>query len=299
MAKYVQAGAEAMVVCATRGEAGQIRDASVATPNSLGAVREAELREACARLGVQHVAVLDHIDGTLAGLDQGLLVDEVRAVIDEFSPNVVVTFGPDGAYGHPDHVTIGGVTSAACATWDKGRLYHSYFPRSRLLLVHFKGAANFARVFSLFAQESTALGYADDHIDVGWFPPGVSIVEQGEAADALYLILSGVVEVSQIQPDGTRTTLRRSGPGEFFGEIAIAQHSTRTAQVTAVEAVTCLVFTRQAPALWGSRGAAESTAGIGAAANPGDSRQSTCVMSSIARSPRSLPIALSIRSNPR
>jgi LmbE family N-acetylglucosaminyl deacetylase len=285
MAKYVQAGAEAMVVCATRGEAGQIRDASVATRSSVGAVREAELRDACVRLGIQHIALLDHIDGTLAGLDRRLLVDEVSGVIDDFSPNVVVTFGPDGAYGHPDHVTIGSVTSAACATWAKGRLYHSYFPRSRLLLVerlaewltalhdHFKGAANFARVFSLFAQESTALGYADDHIDVGWFPPGVSIVEQGEAAEALYLILSGAVEVTQIQPDGKRTTLRRSGPGEFFGEIAIAQHSTRTAQVTAVEAVTCLVFTRQAPALWGSRGAAEATGGIDPATTHGDSRQ--------------------------
>jgi LmbE family N-acetylglucosaminyl deacetylase len=284
MAKYVEAGAEAMIVCATRGEAGQIRDASVATRRSLGAVREAELREACKRLGVQHVAFLDHIDGTLAGLDCNALINEVGGVLDDFDPNVVVTFGPDGAYGHPDHVTIGEVTSAACATWGKGRLYHSYFPRSRLLLVerlaewltalhdHFKGAANFARVFSLFAQESTALGYADDHIDVGWFPPGVSIVEQGEAADALYLILSGVVEVSQSQPDGTRTTLRRSGPGEFFGEIAIAQRTTRTAQVTAVEPVTCLVFTRQAPALWGGRGASETPAGNDPAAALAESR---------------------------
>ena len=270
MAKYVQSGAEAMVVSATRGEAGQIRDASVATRSTLGAVREAELREACARLGVQHVAFFDHIDGTLADLDHDSLVNEVGQVLHDFDPNVVVTFGPDGAYGHPDHVTIGSATSAACSMWDKGRLYHSYFPKSRLLLVErlaewltalqdrFQGAADFARVFSLFAQETTALGYADDHIDVGWFPPGVSIVEQGEAANELYLILSGVVEVSQFQPDGTRTTLRRSGPGEFFGEIAIARHSTRTAQVTAIEAVTCLVFTRRAPALWRGRGLTDS-----------------------------------------
>jgi LmbE family N-acetylglucosaminyl deacetylase len=284
MAKYVQSGAEAMVVSATRGEAGQIRDASVATRSTLGAVREGELREACARLGVQHVAFFDHIDGTLAGLDRDSLVSEIGAVLDDFDPNVVVTFGPDGAYGHPDHVTIGSATSAACATWDKGRLYHSYFPRSRLLLVErlaewltalqdrFKGAADFARVFSLFAQESTALGYADDHIDVGWFPPGVSIVEQGEAADALYLILSGVVEVSQFQPDGTRTTIRRSGPGEFFGEIAIAHRTTRTAQVTAVDSVTCLVFTRQAPVLWGGRGLTETPPGNDPAGTAQESR---------------------------
>ncbi len=266
LAKYVQAGAEAMILCATRGEAGQIRDASVASRATLGIAREAELREACARLGVQRVQLLDHVDGTLADLDRASLVAEVSAALADFDPDVVVTFGPDGAYGHPDHVTIGSVTTEAVAARATGRLYHSYFARSRLLLLErlaewltemherFHGPEDFARVFSLFAQETGALGYADDHMAVAWFPPGVSIVEQGEAADALYLILSGEVEVTQDDADGTRVVIRRSGPGEFFGEVAIAQRSTRTAHVTATEAVTCLVFTRGAPEPWASRG---------------------------------------------
>src|SRR5918995_3093742 len=52
-ARYAARGAEIMVVSATRGEAGQIRDAGIATRRTIGQVREQELRLACTRLGVQ------------------------------------------------------------------------------------------------------------------------------------------------------------------------------------------------------------------------------------------------------
>jgi len=53
LAKYAADGAEIMVVSATRGDAGQIRDARAATRRTLGQVRERELRLACERLGVR------------------------------------------------------------------------------------------------------------------------------------------------------------------------------------------------------------------------------------------------------
>ena len=266
MAKYVEQGAEAMVVSATRGEAGQIRDAAVATRTGLGAAREAELREACARLGVQQVRFFDYIDGTLAGVDAATLRDQIGAVLDEFRPDVVVTFGPDGFYGHPDHVTMGALTTEAFLARGRGRLFHSHFARSRLLLIdrlaewladmqeRFKSPAGFARVFSLFAKETNTLGYANDHVEIAWFPPGVYIVEQGETGDGLYLILSGQVAVSQSQPDGSQTFIRTQGPGEFFGELAVARRTSRTANVVAVEAVTCMVFTRGTQSGWTGRG---------------------------------------------
>src|SRR5215467_3932274 len=65
LAKYVAAGAEAMVVSMTQGEAGQIRDAQAATRRTLGQVRAEELRRACQELGVQHVRCLTYGDGTL------------------------------------------------------------------------------------------------------------------------------------------------------------------------------------------------------------------------------------------
>ena len=108
-ARYAEQGAAIMVVSVTRGQAGQIRDAAAADRRTLPAVREAELRLACDRLGIATVRCLDHVDGTLAEVELSALVDEVAGVIDEFRPDVVITFGPDGGYGHPDHVAISAI----------------------------------------------------------------------------------------------------------------------------------------------------------------------------------------------
>ena len=73
--------------------------------------------------------------------------------------------------------------------------------------------------------------------------------------------------------------IRRQGVGEFFGEIAIARHTTRTANVTAVEAVTCLVFTRRPPELWAGRGSSASPAdGGGPAPEPAVLNDATAVI---------------------
>ena len=113
-AHYAGQGAEIMVVSATRGQAGQIRDAAAGTGRTIAAVREAELRLACERLGITQMRCLDHVDGTLADAGFSALVDELAEIIREFRPDIVITFGPDGGYGHPDHVTISAVTTAAC-----------------------------------------------------------------------------------------------------------------------------------------------------------------------------------------
>src|ERR1700749_1718193 len=113
-AHYAGQGAEIMVVWATRGQAGQIRDAAVGNRRTIAAVREAELRRACEGLGITRVRCLDYVDGTLADAEFSALVDEVAEVLCEFRPDIVITFGPDGGYGHPDHVTISAATTAAC-----------------------------------------------------------------------------------------------------------------------------------------------------------------------------------------
>src|SRR5215472_9627153 len=112
--KYVATGAQVMVVSATRGDAGQIRMPSVATRRTLGAVRERELQLACQRLGIQHARCLDHKDGTLKDVDQEVVTGQVTEIIRTFRPDVVITFGPDGGYGHPDHIAISAATTAAC-----------------------------------------------------------------------------------------------------------------------------------------------------------------------------------------
>jgi LmbE family N-acetylglucosaminyl deacetylase len=284
LAKYVAAGWEAMVVSATRGQAGQIRDARAATRRSLGEVRERELREACRRLGVQHVRVLDYMDGELREVDQAELAEVVAGIMREFSPDIVITFGEDGAYGHPDHIAISQATSVACGMagsaqplpeqiagepppHQPSRLYHSHFPRSRLLMLdrlarwlgesatRFRGTADFVRALSLFAEEATMLRYASDHVDVQWFPAGFYIIEQGEPGTKLFLIISGHVDVLQEEPDGEVRRVNLLGPGEFFGEMAIAQGRPRSAHVVASDDVTCLIFAPGAPTAFAGRGA--------------------------------------------
>ena len=100
-ARYAGDGAEIMVVSATRGQARQIRDARVGTRRTIGAVREGELRLACERLGVAEVRCWDYADGGLAQADFAGLVRQVVQLIREFRPQVVITFGPEGVYGHP------------------------------------------------------------------------------------------------------------------------------------------------------------------------------------------------------
>ncbi len=250
-ARYVLNGAEVMVVSATRGEAGQIRSAGTATRRTLARVREQELQRACQRLGIQHARCLDYADGTLKDVDQEVLIRDVVEIIRSFRPDVVITFGSDGGYGHPDHIAISAATTAACM-WSRDRhqfpeqiaaglaphqpeqFYHSHFPPKQQLLLNqlvqwlvraekrFQGNLDFVYALLLLCEEATLLHYSRDHFDVNWYPTDFSIIEQGEAADSLYLILSGSVDVIREAADGTQQVLARLGPGSFFGEEGLA-----------------------------------------------------------------------------
>ena len=152
VAKYIASGAEAMVVSFTRGEAGQIRDAAVATRRTLGEKRARELHLACHALGVQHVRCLDYGDGKLNDIPQTQLVGQAVEIIREFRPHIVFTFDETGAYGHPDHIAICHATTTACRVAGDPdhfpehrqsgllphapeRLYHCHFPQSGRLLL--------------------------------------------------------------------------------------------------------------------------------------------------------------------
>ncbi|MGO9083192.1 MAG: PIG-L family deacetylase, partial [Streptosporangiaceae bacterium] len=283
-ARYAGQGAEIMVVSATRGQAGQIRDAAAGTRRTIAAVREAELRLACERLGITTVRCLDHVDGTLADAGFEALVEEVAEVICEFRPDVVITFGPDGGYGHPDHVTISAVTTAACQRavgpgYRPGRpprLYYRCFPPGDLLITErlaawltshpdrFAGTPAFAHALLLLAEAASTLGHIRDHVQVRWYPPGSYVVEQGEAAAGLFLILSGEAEVREESSGGRPEQPGRLGVGEFFG------HRHRSADVVAAASLTCLVLSPAPPARFAGRGRGARLAGAlpGARANP-------------------------------
>jgi LmbE family N-acetylglucosaminyl deacetylase len=116
LALAARAGATTGVVSLTRGELGPISDASLATPETLGEVREAELRAAAACLGVAWTACLREPDGELAWVDRDATVAEVARLLAEHEVSEVLTFGADGVYGHPDHAAAGEIAAAASAS---------------------------------------------------------------------------------------------------------------------------------------------------------------------------------------
>lgn len=283
LAKYAAAGAESMVVSATRGQCGQIRDARAATRATLGEVRERELVRACKELGVEHAVCLDYMDGTLNNVHTDVLVGEIVSIIRRFRPDVVITFDSSGAYGHLDHIAISRATTRACevagdpahfpaqienglAPQAPAALYHSLFVPTHIMMLEdiaewlvslgprFRASDEFVQMMSFFAKESTTLQYASDHVQVNWYPPGTYIIEQGETGSSLYLILSGEVDIIREEEDGSHRTLARKGAGEFFGEMALARRQPRNAHVVVVHSVTCLVLSSTAPTAFAGRG---------------------------------------------
>ncbi len=102
LAKAVAEGKLIHLVTATRGERGIPGKSATET----AVLREAELRRACAELGVQYLTFLDYVDGTLADIPDNVGAARLLALMRKSSPDVVVTFGPDGISGHPDHLAI-------------------------------------------------------------------------------------------------------------------------------------------------------------------------------------------------
>src|SRR5437870_11536816 len=155
MLKYSTLDIETGLVCATRGEVGEIADPALATPENLGEVREGEMRAAAEVLGVHNLWFLKYRDSGMAGTPENQdprslaqasaaeVVGNLVEIIRQFRPQVLVTFDETGAYGHPDHIAIyRHTTSAFHAAADAvqypelgpahavSKLYYGAFPRS-------------------------------------------------------------------------------------------------------------------------------------------------------------------------
>jgi LmbE family N-acetylglucosaminyl deacetylase len=114
LARYAAEGVATSLVTATRGQRGRFGIADVRpSDEEVGRVREQELRDAAAVLGIREVVVLDYLDKELDAAPVGEAVAVITAVIRRLRPDVIVTFPPDGAYGHPDHIAISQLAMAA------------------------------------------------------------------------------------------------------------------------------------------------------------------------------------------
>lgn len=147
IARYAAAGVHVTLVTCTLGEEGEVipaslRQLAVGAADQLGGYRVGELRAACAALGVSDHRFLGGMgrwrDSGMMGTEAnhhprafvaGQLAEQAAAltdVLDEVRPQIVITYGPDGGYGHPDHIRAHEVTMAACAgRAEVERLYYT------------------------------------------------------------------------------------------------------------------------------------------------------------------------------
>ena len=118
LAKYAAEGIDVSLLTATRGDAGRFHGHRPGSPEhpgpaALASIREKELRAAASTLGVGDVMVLDYRDQHLEGANAREVIATIAGHLRTIRPDVVVTFGPDGGYGHPDHVAISQFATAA------------------------------------------------------------------------------------------------------------------------------------------------------------------------------------------
>ncbi|MFQ5408470.1 MAG: PIG-L family deacetylase [Anaerolineales bacterium] len=153
MATLAAKGQHVVLVSATRGEVGEISNDTLASRETLGSVREAELRAACAVLGVTDVRFLGYRDSGMEGTPENTdprclvqaaphaVVGRIVSLIRVLRPRNVVTFEPYGIYGHPDHIAISRHATAAFGAaadatqypdagppWVAARLFHIALP---------------------------------------------------------------------------------------------------------------------------------------------------------------------------
>ena len=125
MASFIAAGNAVTLVCATRGEVGEISDPRFSTPETLGYTRELELRASMAQIGLADVRFLDFRDSGMDGTPENedercfhqqppeVAVPAILTIMRDVRPHYIFTWQADGGYGHPDHVASNRHTVAA------------------------------------------------------------------------------------------------------------------------------------------------------------------------------------------
>ena len=192
IAHYASDGTCVTLVCTTRGEVGEIAEGTGATPETLGEVREGELRCAAETMGISELIFLGYRDSGMVDTSENAdprayinapaeeVVPRLVGIIRRVQPQVVITFEPNGGYGHPDHIAIHRHTVAAFhaaadpsrypeqgPAWQADRLFYTAIPRSffRRMRDEMAALGMDTSQFDRF-EEGGGRGWPDDQVNV-------------------------------------------------------------------------------------------------------------------------------------
>ena len=153
LAKYAEDGTDVHLICATRGEAGEVAPEFLEGQPSIAHLREMELRCAVDELCLKEVKLLGYRDSGMTGsadnsnpealinAPQDQVAKEIAEYIRQIKPQVILTFDPIGGYRHPDHIFIHQAATKAfylagdpafkssCPPYKPGKLYYHTIPR--------------------------------------------------------------------------------------------------------------------------------------------------------------------------
>ncbi len=123
LAMWAQTGNDVYILETTRGEGGEVGEPPLTTHENLGAFREQEVRLAAEALGARDIYFLPFIDpnmeinGIARQISEPLavFVEAIGDYIQQIQPEVVVTHGSNGEYGHPQHIYTHHATRQALA----------------------------------------------------------------------------------------------------------------------------------------------------------------------------------------
>ena len=177
LAGLVRKGHKLTVVSVTNGDVGEISNPALATPENLWEVRQGELRRAMAVTGIPDVRFLGYRDSgmqdtpdnenpsSLFQAEPAKVEEQISALMDELSPDIVFTHDPTGGYGHPDHITVCERTTSVVEsiTGKRPHLYYVCFPRKNFRDLWQKMIE--AGITPPFAAEALdSIGSPDDYV---------------------------------------------------------------------------------------------------------------------------------------
>lgn len=214
LAKYAEEGVEVILVCGTRGEVGEISDPSLATPETLGDVRQKELETAAAAIGITHLEWLNYRDSGMQGTPENedpralinakpeTIVQQIVDLINQYNPDTVVTFEPFGWYGHPDHIAVYRWATDAfnqLESKEGKRLFYSVIPFSR---------------FKAMMEQAVAAGLIEEDTFLNTIP-----IEQQLATEAASTHVIDVVAQFDKKQDATKAHATQFGEDHMFNKM--------------------------------------------------------------------------------